>query len=154
MAHSASVVSTQTKIITKVQHSRIVQILIWANCVSLTICGAFTFVFACKDFTFLAHVFVGLYLTAFGVLSVCTELGIPSVVNCFGFLYTGMGQALFFIFAGTLGLSFGVGKSAGVLIPFISGLVSAIVGVLCIVDQLFLVRRVASTTTTTAVEPV
>lgn len=104
-------------------------ILIYFNCVSLVVCGAVGLVFACLHYKYLVHCFLGVYMVLFGVISLLADLRLGFAQRVFGFACTPVGLGMVFIFSGTLGISFGVGKSLGLLFPFVGGIVSIAVGV-------------------------
>lgn len=151
MQNTAAVVSDAPKY-PHPKHSLWAKILIYIGCASLLICGTVTLIFAFIPFSALSHVFLGFYLAFFGLVVVMTEFRLPFAMRAFGFLGTKFGLGIFFIFAGTLGLSFGVGKSVGVLVPFISGIFWCLVGILCITDSA--IQGKSSQATVSAVEGV
>lgn len=116
--------------------SKWAQALVWLNCASLVICGILTFVFACIRPKRPSHFFNAIYMVGFGVMCILAELRLPVAERMFGILCTKSGLAYCFVFVGTLGISFWIGKYAGVLIPFISGIFSVVIGVLCLGDRL------------------
>lgn len=128
--------------------SKWAQALVWLNCASLVICGILTFVFACIRPKRPSHFFNSIYMVAFGVLCVLAELRLPVAERMFGILCTKSGLAYCFIFVGTLGISFWVGKYAGVLIPFISGIFSVVIGALCLGDRFMQPQGAGSTRAT------
>ncbi|KPI86614.1 putative COP1-associated protein [Leptomonas seymouri] len=132
----------------RVPYSKWVQALVWLNCASLVVCGLLSFVFACIKPKRASHFFLTIYMVTFGVLCVMAELRLSAAQRMFGILCTKSGLAYCFIFVGTLGISFWVGKSAGVLIPFISGIFSVLVGALCITDKLVNPQGAGSTQAT------
>ncbi|KAL7702412.1 COP1-associated protein [Lotmaria passim] len=119
----------------RVPYSKWAQVLVWLNCASLIICGCLTFVFACIRPKRPSHFFNSIYMVGLGVLCVMAELRLPVAERLFGVLCTKLGLAYCFIFVGTLGISFWVGRYAGVLIPFISGIFSVVIGALCFTDK-------------------
>jgi hypothetical protein len=132
----------------RVPYSKWAQALVWLNCASLVICGILTFIFACIRPKRPSHFFLSLYMVVFGVLCVLAELRLPVAERMFGILCTKTGIAYCFIFVGTLGISFWVGKYAGVLIPFISGIISVVVGGLCLGDRMIQPQGAGSTQAT------
>ncbi|CAD2214654.1 COPI associated protein, putative [Angomonas deanei] len=123
--------------VSKVPHSKWVRALIWFNSASLIVCGVASFIlqfFREKSKWAPTQFFIAIYWVFFGIISITVELELTIAKRFFGFAYTKFGQGLFFIFAGTLGMSFGVATSPAVLIPFIAGIVSILIGVACITD--------------------
>lgn len=104
-------------------------IVIYINCVLLVVCGAVGLVFACMNYKYLVHCFLGLYMVLFGIIALLADLRLGFAQRAFGFACSPMGLGMVFIFSGTLGISFGVGKSFGLLFPFVGGIISVIVGV-------------------------
>ncbi|KPA85879.1 putative COP1-associated protein [Leptomonas pyrrhocoris] len=132
----------------RTSYSKWAQALVWLNCASLVVCGFLTFVFACIRPKRVSHFFLSIYMMTFGALCVMAELRLPIAERMFGILCTKAGLAYCFIFVGTLGISFWVGTYAGVLIPFISGIFSVVIGGLCITDKLMNPQGAGSTRAT------
>lgn len=103
-------------------------ILLYINCVALVVCGGVGFFFACINYKYLAHCFLGLYMIMFGIISLLADLRIGFAQRAFGFACSPKGMGMVLIFAGTLGLCFGIGKSLGLIIPFAGGIFSILVG--------------------------
>ncbi|EPY15821.1 hypothetical protein STCU_11743 [Strigomonas culicis] len=137
----------------RVPHSTWARGLIWLNGVSLLVCGAIAFVLNCMTFSGISHVFVCLYWVLFGVITILVELRLPFAERFFGFSCTKCGQAVFFIFAGTLGVSLGIGLTAAKLIPFIAGIASVAIGAACYTDAV-ITDKVSTSRNTVTVETV
>lgn len=106
-------------------------IVIYINCLILIGCGGVAFFFSCLHFKYLTHCFISLYMVMFGIIAAVSELRFGFAQRVFGFACSSKGMGFVFVFAGTLGISFGVGKSVDVLVPFIGGILSVLVGVGC-----------------------
>lgn len=116
------------------QHHIVVSILIYLNCFILIGGGGVSFFFACVKFKYLSHCFISLYMVIFGIISIMGELRLAIAQKAFGFACCSKGLAFLFIFCGTLGISFGISKSASELVPFISGVASVGVGVILMME--------------------
>lgn len=111
-------------------------LLIYLNCLCLVGCGGAAFFFACIHFEYLTHCFASLYMVVFGIIAVLTDLRLGFAQRAFGFACSPKGLGALFIFAGTLGISFGVGKSIDIIIPFAGGIFSVLIGVVCCFEEL------------------
>lgn len=111
------------------------QIIIYLNCIILAVGGSFAFFFACIHFKYLTHIFIGFYMVAFGIIALLAELRLRWAQRLFGFACTSKGLGFVFIFAGTVGISFGVSKKIDIIIPFACGIVSVLVGIGCLVEE-------------------
>lgn len=111
------------------------EILVWAGCASLVFCGGVTVVFAFIPWKQLSHFFLGIYFVLFGLCVFFAERRFAFAERGFGILCTKFGLSFFFIFAGTLGISFGIARTVGVLVPFVCGICWCLVGALTLTDS-------------------
>eukprot|EP00796_Vickermania_ingenoplastis_P005619 gene5619-4038_t len=104
-------------------------LIIYLNCLLLVGCGGVAFFFSCIHYKYLIHCFVSVYMVIFGIIAALTDLRLGFAERAFGFACSPKGLGFLFIFAGTLGISFGISKSIDELLPFSCGIVSVLVGI-------------------------
>lgn len=116
--------------------STIIKVFRWTNCVALSVLGAYSFIVSLQYFTDPTRVVLCIYLTLFGLLGIACELNLAVAARNFGFLMDHQGKMVYFVFIGTLGLSFGWYNSPmQKVIPFILGIFSMFVAVAMILDR-------------------
>lgn len=64
----------------------------------------------------------------FGIVALLADLRFGFAQRAFGFACSPKGLGMLLIFCGTLGISFGIGKSIGLIVPFAGGIFSVLVG--------------------------
>mmetsp|Transcript_10829 Transcript_10829/g.12436 ORF Transcript_10829/g.12436 Transcript_10829/m.12436 type:complete len:161 (-) Transcript_10829:687-1169(-) len=113
-----------------------IKVLRWVNCVALSVLGAYSVIVSLQYFTDPTRVVLCIYLTLFGLLGIACELNLAMATRNFQFLMDHKGKVVYFIFIGTLGLSFGWYNSpVQKIIPFLLGIFSIFVAVSMILDQ-------------------
>lgn len=113
-----------------------VKVMVWVNCGLLMVAGLFGFISNIFNFLNLTYPVLALYVCVFGVIASGVELGIGFAVKNVGILTDWFGSALYFIFVGTIGISF-VDHS---ILIFLAGVYSLIVGIGCVIDHCFFTK--------------
>ena len=99
----------------------------WINWLNLAGCGGYSAFYNLMKFSLHdpTKLVLSAYLCIFGVAGALTEFKVLSMMKRFPFLLSLTGKGFFFLFCGTLGLSFGWETDPGErIIPFLMGLIS------------------------------
>lgn len=115
----------------------VVQVMVWVNCGLLIFSGIYNTVANIINFLDPTVFVLAVYIAFFGVIGCASQFRFAFALRFFGFMQDWLLQSIFFIFVGTLGISFGPTS----LIAFIVGIVSCCVGVACIIDHFAFTRR-------------
>ena len=108
----------------------------WTTGIALTVLGAYSFINEIQNYTDPTRVVLSLYLCAFGVLTISSELGLGYIRTYFQLIDGKKGRAVFFWFTGTLGLSFGPYTSpASKIVPFLLGIMAFVAGFFVALDR-------------------
>lgn len=133
---SLSEKEVKTVAMAEYEPSMFVKVLRWLNCTALAALGAYSFIVSLQYFTDPTRCVLCVYLCLFGLLGIACELNLAVAARNFGFLMDHQGKAVYFIFIGTLGLSFGwYNTPMQKVIPFILGVFSLFVAVSMIMDR-------------------
>lgn len=114
-----------------IERSPGVKVLVWANCAVLIVGGFFGFIGNIFNFLNLTYPVLAAYILLFGIIATAVEVGLNFATKSFGILTDWLGSAMYFIFVGTIGISF-VSNS---IIVLVCGIFSCIVGIACFVDH-------------------
>lgn len=114
-----------------IARSPAVKVMVWMDCVVLIFAGFFGLIGNIFNFFNIAYPIFAFYLLLFGLICTGVELGIGFVTSRFGVLTDWIGASFFFIFVGTIGVSF----FSNSLIVFICGVYTCVVGFASIIDH-------------------
>lgn len=105
----------------------------WINWLSMAMLGGYSVIANLANFVEFIRLVISGYICAFGVVGLLFEVRVTGVVDTFPFLEGRFGKAMFFIFVGTLGMSFGWQTAPAThIIPFLVGLFSLIAGLILV----------------------
>lgn len=130
-----------------VSRTRVVKISVYAACAALIVGGAISVVLNILSFFDPTLPVLSAYMCIFGIIILGAELNLSKIRTYFGFLHDWIGEAVFFIFVGSLGVACGTNG----LVAFIIGIISCVVGVMCIVDHFMCTRKLFFAQTDTPV---
>lgn len=116
---------------------KIVKYTVIGNCVLLVVGGFISFLMNILSFLDPTLPVLSIYICLFGLVAIAGEMNLSIATKYFGFFQDWLGEALFFIFVGTLGISFGTNG----ILALIIGIVSCICGILCILDHFAFSRK-------------
>lgn len=119
------------------ERSRIVRILVLVDCVALVLFGFITFITNLLTFSDLTIPVLALYMCLFGLILSASEMNFEVSKRYFGALHEWLGEAVFMIFVGTLGIAI---WTDGIL-AIIAGFYSVATGIAVILDQFPLGRK-------------
>lgn len=115
------------------------KVFCWINWFSLTGLGGFTVYDNIAHYSELTRLILAIYLCLFGLGGILFEAGHGFTRKKLAFLDSLTGRGIFFLFVGTLGLSFGWQTDpAGRIVPFLVGLISVVAGCMCLLIDLCL----------------
>jgi peptidoglycan/LPS O-acetylase OafA/YrhL len=127
---------SQANVPSQYQPTMAVKIIRYVNCAALAILGGYSFIVEITNFSDPTRVVLAIYLCLFGLLGGACELNLAIAARNFGFIMDDTGKVAFFIFVGTLGLSFGPNNTPVTkTIPFIIGAFSIFTAVVMIMDR-------------------
>lgn len=116
-------------------HSMFTKVVTWINWLALAVLGAYSFIVSLEYFSDPTRCVLTVYLSLFGCLGAANEFKLTIATRNFGFLNDRKSKAMFLVFVGTLGLSFGWYNSPlQKIIPFVLGVFSCFTAVVVLVD--------------------
>ena len=108
----------------------------WVNNVALAALGAYSFILSFQYFKDPTHCVLTGYMCLFGILGILIEVQVVAATSNFHFLVGEKGKAFFFLFVGTLGLSFGPDTTpTQLIIPFLLGIFSCVSAAVLFIDS-------------------
>ncbi|KPA85881.1 putative COP1-associated protein [Leptomonas pyrrhocoris] len=119
------------------ERSRVVRILVLVDCAVLVIFGFIAFIGNLLNFFDLTVPVLAIYMCIFGLVLTSCEMNLAASKTYFGALHEWLGEAVFMIFVGTLGVAIWTASLFGL----IGGFYSIVVGAAVIVDQFAFGRR-------------
>lgn len=114
-----------------IARSPAVKVMVWIDCAVLIFAGFAGFIGNIFNFLNFVYPVLGIYIILFGLICSAVELGIGFVTSRFAFLTDWIGASFFFIFVGTIAISF----FSNSLIVFLCGVYSCAVGFASIIDH-------------------
>lgn len=131
------------------ERSRIVRILALVDCALLVVFGFFAFIGNILNFTDLTIPVLAIYMCLFGLVLASCEMNIAASKTYFGALHEWLGEAVFMIFVGTLGVAIWTSS----IVAMIAGFFSICVGVAVILDQFAFGRKFLNNTPAQPAQP-
>ncbi|KPI86613.1 putative COP1-associated protein [Leptomonas seymouri] len=124
------------------ERSRVVRILVLVNCAVLVIFGFIAFIGNVLNFLDLTIPVLAIYMCLFGLVLTACEMNLAASKTYFGALHDWLGEAVFMIFVGTLGVAIWTSS----IFALTGGFYSIFVGIATILDQFAFGRRLLGNT--------
>lgn len=131
------------------ERTRIVRILALVDCAVLVVFGFFAFIGNLLNFTDLTIPVLAIYMCIFGLVLTAAEMNLAVSKVYFGALQEWLGEAVFMIFVGTLGVAIWTSS----IMAMIAGFFSICVGIAVILDQFAFGRRFLNNTPAQPAQP-
>jgi hypothetical protein len=119
------------------ERSRTVRILVLVDCAVVVVFGFFAFIGNIINFFDLTVPVLALYMCLFGLVLTSREMNMAASKIYFGALHEWLGEAVFMIFVGTLGVAIWTSS----IFAMIAGFFSIFAGIMVILDQFAFGRR-------------